>query len=60
MSQETDAVVLIVSEETGDISIAERGQLLRKLTSDGLRGLLTELLNRGHGESFERMPDPVA
>lgn len=52
MSQETDAVVLVVSEETGDISVAERGQLIRKLTPDGLRSLLTELLARGHGGSF--------
>jgi diadenylate cyclase len=47
MSQESDAVVLVVSEETGDVSIAERGQLIRKLTPDGLRGLLSELLGRG-------------
>jgi len=47
MSQETDAVVLVVSEETGDVSIAERGQLIRKLTPEGLRGLLGELLGRG-------------
>ncbi len=47
MSQESDAVVLVVSEETGDVSIAERGQLIRKLTPDALRGLLTELLGRG-------------
>lgn len=46
LSQETDAVVLVVSEETGDISIAERGRLIRKLTTEGLRGLLTELLGR--------------
>lgn len=46
MSQESDAVVLVVSEETGDISIAERGQLIRKLTPETLRGLLTELLGR--------------
>ena len=44
ISQESDAVVLVVSEETGDISIAERGQLIRKLTPDALRGLLGELL----------------
>lgn len=44
LSQETDAIVLIVSEETGDISIAERGRLIRKLTTDALAGLLTELL----------------
>lgn len=47
MSQESDAVVLVVSEETGDVSIAERGQLIRKLTPEGLRGLLHELLGRG-------------
>ena len=47
MSQESDAVVLVVSEETGDVSIAERGQLIRKLTPEGLRGLLTELLGGG-------------
>jgi diadenylate cyclase len=46
MSQESDAVVLVVSEESGDISIAERGQLFRKLTPDALRGLLVELLGR--------------
>jgi diadenylate cyclase len=46
MSQESDAVVLVVSEESGDVSIAERGQLIRKLTPEGLRGLLGELLGR--------------
>lgn len=46
MSQESDAIVLVVSEETGDISVAERGQLIRKLTPDALRGLLSELLGR--------------
>ena len=49
MSQDSDAVVLVVSEETGDVSIAERGQLIRKLTPDGLRGLLLELLG-GDGD----------
>jgi diadenylate cyclase len=54
MSQETDAVVLVVSEETGDISIAERGQLIRKLTPDTLRGLLTELLGRADNRTFRK------
>lgn len=49
MSQESDAVVVVVSEETGDVSIAERGQLIRKLNPDGLRGLLVELLGRTSG-----------
>jgi diadenylate cyclase len=47
MSQESDAIVVVVSEETGDISIAESGKLIRKLTPDALRGLLMELLSRG-------------
>jgi diadenylate cyclase len=52
MSQESDAVVIIVSEETGDVSIAERGQLIRKLTPEGLRGLLMELLGRGQPQDL--------
>jgi diadenylate cyclase len=54
MSQESDAVVLVVSEETGDVSIAERGQLIRKLTPEGLRGLLSELLGRGGDAGIRR------
>jgi diadenylate cyclase len=54
MSQESDAVVLVVSEETGDVSIAERGQLIRKLTPEGLRGLLSELLGRGESAAVRR------
>ena len=44
LSQESDAVVLIVSEETGDVSIAVRGELYRKLAQDGLAKILEELL----------------
>ena len=44
MSQESDAVVLVVSEQSGDISIADRGQLLRRLSGDQLRTILSELL----------------
>jgi diadenylate cyclase len=54
MSQESDAVVLVVSEETGDVSIAERGQLIRKLTPEGLRGLLNELLGGGANNPFRQ------
>jgi diadenylate cyclase len=53
MSQETDAVVVVVSEETGDISVAERGRLIRKLTTDALRDLLSELLGRGSAAIVE-------
>jgi diadenylate cyclase len=55
LTQETDAVVVVVSEQTGDISIAERGQLTRKITTDRLRELLHELLGgRGEGRSVHK------
>ena len=59
MSQESDAVVVIVSEETGDVSIAERGQLIRKLTPDALRGLLGELLSGGAEADSSPLPVPL-
>lgn len=56
MSQESDAVVLVVSEETGDISIAERGLLFRKLSLEDLRHMLTDLLRRR--ETSRSTPKP--
>jgi diadenylate cyclase len=43
LSEETDAVVVIVSEETGAISYAYKGQLVRGITSEELRALLTSV-----------------
>jgi diadenylate cyclase len=58
MSQESDAVVLVVSEETGDISIAERGVLIRKITVDALRDMLGDLLGRG-GDATVTKPEDL-
>ena len=52
LSQETDAVVVVVSEETGDISIAERGQLLRRRTIDQLREDLNDKLGQSEAGAF--------
>lgn len=41
LSQESDALVLVVSEETGTISVAERGELNRGLDLDQMRSILT-------------------
>jgi diadenylate cyclase len=44
LTEETDAVVLVVSEETGEISVAHRGHLVRGLDPDGLRDFLSTTL----------------
>ena len=44
ISQETDAVAVVVSEETGLISIAKKGRLIRGLKPDELRFQLRTLL----------------
>lgn len=41
MSENSDAVVIVVSEETGTISVAENGELTRGFTKDSLKKLLT-------------------
>ena len=46
LSEETDAVVVVVSEETGAISYAYGGQLVRGVSLEQLRAFLTETLIR--------------
>lgn len=41
ISQETDAMAIVVSEETGNIAVAYQGQFYLKLTAEDLEGLLT-------------------
>jgi diadenylate cyclase len=40
MSEQTDALVIVVSEETGSISIADAGELRLNLTANELRNIL--------------------
>ena len=49
LSEETDAVCIVVSEETGTISVSYRGRLSRGLDEPRLKRFLTALLIRGRG-----------
>ena len=47
LTEENDAVAIVVSEETGTIALALNGALERRLTADQLRARLQALLGRG-------------
>lgn len=46
MSQESDAVVIVVSEETGAITVAIKGQFQLRLSAEKLESVLTEELRQ--------------
>jgi diadenylate cyclase len=46
ITEETDAIAVIVSEETGNISVAAHGTIERDLTPEHLRERISELLRR--------------
>lgn len=46
ITEETDAIVVVVSEETGAVSVAYNGRLRRGLEEDRLRRVLSSMLKR--------------
>jgi diadenylate cyclase len=51
ISEVSDSLTIIVSEETGAVSTAMGGMIRRRLTSEKLRIQLLELADAGFGES---------
>lgn len=56
LSEETDAVVIVVSEETGIISVAYRGRLARHVSGERLNRFLDRRLR---GEDFRERAAPA-
>ncbi|MFC5271269.1 diadenylate cyclase CdaA [Adhaeribacter terreus] len=61
LSEVTDSVILVVSEETGQISIVNEGTVYRNLSSSDLRSKLNQFLFEGrHNKpAFEKIGQPV-
>lgn len=55
ISETTDAVVLIVSEETGVISMARNGKLTRHLDEESLTEILSTIYAQPKASLFERL-----
>jgi len=49
LTEESDAVVIVVSEETGALSYTYKGELVRRVTLEELRAFLTSVLVRRSG-----------
>lgn len=58
ISEQTDAIVVVVSEETGQISIARKGKLVRGLDEAKLRKVLSILSRPALSEDFPRWLRP--
>ncbi len=50
ITEETDAVVIVISEESGTISIAAEGKLTREVDASALRRMLTRIFITGRKE----------
>lgn len=60
LSDETDAVVIVVSEETGIVSVSYRGRLSRGLDPERLRRFLNALLKgQREGSAWRRMQEQL-
>ena len=53
IAEETDAIALVVSEETGRLSIAVKGELFYNLTIDDIRMMLIDELRPKQDSDFE-------
>ena len=55
VTEETDAVAVVVSEETGDISVAHNGRMIRRLDGKRLRKTMQALYPPPAPPSFSRL-----
>ena len=59
LSEQSDAMVLVVSEETGAISIARNGELMRYLTVDDVKDILRNAIVQPHAAGKDSLLDKI-
>ncbi len=59
MSENTDALILVVSEETGQISLMKNGQLSHNLSTQELRKRINEFLYENNNEKVASKESPL-
>ena len=59
MSEQSDAMVLVVSEETGAISIARNGELMRYLTVEDVKAILRNAIIQPHAAVKNNLLDKI-
>lgn len=59
MSEQSDAMVLVVSEETGAISIARNGELMRYLTVEDVKAILRNSIIQPHAAVKDNLLDKI-
>jgi diadenylate cyclase len=57
LTEENDAIAIVVSEETGAISVVADGQIERGLTGEGLRGRLRQLILQRRSAAVPRQAE---
>jgi hypothetical protein len=60
ITEQTDALAIVVSEETGAIALAERGRFVRQLDEERLRVALAALLRPGGARAREALNLPAS
>jgi uncharacterized protein (TIGR00159 family) len=59
ITEETDAIAIVVSEETGTISVCDDAQIVRGLDTASLANTLRERLSPGHGRTVGPATRPL-